>query len=604
MKIPLLSSAFIILLVLCCCHSEDRELSDKFDSIETILDIYPDSSLNMLRRIDTLKISGRKNMARYALMKAMVYYKNSIYIYSHDEIKPAVDYYLKKGTNDQKLRTYFFEGDIYYTRGELEKAMDCFVRGRKIAEEGCTDSLNLGRLLANMALITDKQCDVEKSLLLVTEAASIYKAIGIGLNYSYNLARVLASYIYLDEKEKADSVFSIYERERVDIPCMDSVMAPYVLCYALTYGDKADIINGMELLERYGYRSEYSLLDLSTAYSELGDYGRALEILDSIDYVPIKSEDEDLKMKYFLTRCALLDSVGRHKEALMSRYDFDSLFTLSQRELRKQDFYFPEKRYEDEKQYSDAIAGKNMKILQISIILAITVIILILAFYSIRFLNKRRHIADMALEKERENIQRERSYRLEEHRKLIHEMEERVQEKNRRIEIEKEMRDLNNSLNILRQEYIELKKLKDSKGSNQNLDPVIKKRLQIFNGIIASEITQNQQHKMEFENFRDGIWKDKEVFMTSLIEIWTLYNPKFIQRLEESGLTPIEKNFACLFALGLSGKEIGVFLNKSRHYHISSSIRKKLGLKPSDTNINNYLCKLLNDEEDKCTANQ
>ena len=59
----------------------------------------------------------------------------------------------------------------------------------------------------------------------------------------------------------------------------------------------------------------------------------------------------------------------------------------------------------------------------------------------------------------------------------------------------------------------------------------------------------------------------------------TFFNSNFKQFLNEA-----EQNYVCLYAIGLRGKEIGAYIQIKRHYHMSTDIRKKLGLNQDDTN--------------------
>ena len=68
---------------------------------------------------------------------------------------------------------------------------------------------------------------------------------------------------------------------------------------------------------------------------------------------------------------------------------------------------------------------------------------------------------------------------------------------------------------------------------------------------------------------------------------------RFMNYLEEHGLTEAEQNYLCLYAIGLRGKEIGEYIQLKRHYHISSDIRKKLGIDEHETNIGIYIRKLM-----------
>lgn len=64
--------------------------------------------------------------------------------------------------------------------------------------------------------------------------------------------------------------------------------------------------------------------------------------------------------------------------------------------------------------------------------------------------------------------------------------------------------------------------------------------------------------------------------------------------LESRGLTGDEINCVCLYAIGLTGKEVGEYMRQKSHYNISSTIRKKLGMGEHDTNIGNFIRRIAN----------
>ncbi|MBO5894376.1 MAG: hypothetical protein J6Q33_01155, partial [Alistipes sp.] len=72
--------------------------------------------------------------------------------------------------------------------------------------------------------------------------------------------------------------------------------------------------------------------------------------------------------------------------------------------------------------------------------------------------------------------------------------------------------------------------------------------------------------------------------------------PHFFAYLKDKGLEEFEIDFCCLYAIGLKGKEIKAYTNLTRHYKDSSEVRQKLGLSESDTNLSNFLQKLIKSE--------
>ena len=91
----------------------------------------------------------------------------------------------------------------------------------------------------------------------------------------------------------------------------------------------------------------------------------------------------------------------------------------------------------------------------------------------------------------------------------------------------------------------------------------------------------------------DSIIDNRKEFMHSLLLQFKSTHPQFISYLEKKNLTEFEMEHCCLLAIGMNGKDIGVYTNQSRHYHISSCIREKLGSDISNTNLNTYISHLL-----------
>lgn len=125
------------------------------------------------------------------------------------------------------------------------------------------------------------------------------------------------------------------------------------------------------------------------------------------------------------------------------------------------------------------------------------------------------------------------------------------------------------------------------------ISDVVKERIDILNGLLASKISDNAAYSRPYKTWVNKITEDKEKFMDSTRLAFKASHPKFIQYLEEHNLTDSEINYACLYAIGLRGKEIGEYIQLKRHYHISSDIRKKLGMNEQETNLGIYIRQLM-----------
>ena len=126
---------------------------------------------------------------------------------------------------------------------------------------------------------------------------------------------------------------------------------------------------------------------------------------------------------------------------------------------------------------------------------------------------------------------------------------------------------------------------------------LIRRRLSVLDKILASHISSDDKAYRISEEEIENLISDRESFLISTKIVFKENHPKFICILEQKGLTDWEIGYCCLFTLGLKGKEVGEFIQKKRHYIISSEIRKKLGLGEHDTNIGIWLRTLLSETE-------
>ncbi len=128
--------------------------------------------------------------------------------------------------------------------------------------------------------------------------------------------------------------------------------------------------------------------------------------------------------------------------------------------------------------------------------------------------------------------------------------------------------------------------------SNETKNSIIA-RLELLNKFFAAKITSNEDLDKKACDELKFLVENKKEFIESTIHSFKISHPHFILYLQERNLTQNEIGYCCLFAIGLKGKEIGMYTNMSRHYAISSIIRKKLGIDSHETNINLYIKTLL-----------
>jgi len=122
---------------------------------------------------------------------------------------------------------------------------------------------------------------------------------------------------------------------------------------------------------------------------------------------------------------------------------------------------------------------------------------------------------------------------------------------------------------------------------------IIRKRLGVLNTIIVSHLSEKGTDIKRANEELERLIADRNDFIKSTRLTLEENYPHFFAFLKEKGLEDFEIDFCCLYAIGLKGKEVKTYTNLSRHYKDSSEVRQKLGLVESDTNLSNFLQRLL-----------
>ena len=544
---------FVTALAACNKHTPAW---NQMDTADGLMNTQPDSALAVLDGIPASGIKGEETSARYALLKSMALDKNYIDTTTFDVLQPAIDYYTTDGTPDEQLRTYYYQGRIYQNQGNDDLAMQSFMRGKEFCKDA-SDTLTMANLMVAQASIQYSVYKLDDFINNNLEAANLYRAIG-RTDYEIScLANALDGGIINKDKSLTDSVMSIAKECVKKNPELESVIVPYNLSYALRFGNKeeiADILNYYESKESIG---DIDRLDIAEAYCKIGDAFNAKRVLEAI---PPTSKSQS-SLKYLAVKPHILELNGDLTGALQAYQDFYTTIDSIHLNIFSHDLLFAESRHEMEKSNLMEIHRKDRIIG--GTLCGIFALVLLLSWLYYRGYSLR--TKQMLAEKENENLKLERD-------------------------------NLNLIISRLKDERDNLKELqKEQSELSKPIQDVIKVRLDILNGLLASEITGSESHAKPYHKWIDSIRKDKVKFMNSTREAFAVTNPKFIDYLRSHDLTDEEINYLCLYAIGLRGKEVGEYIELKRHYNVSSEIRHKLGIDEHETNLALYIRRLLSE---------
>lgn len=356
-------------LLLLGCNSS---IKNGLDKAECLMNNAPDSALHILSAMDTNSIHCKADRARFALLYSMALDKNWIDTTSTHLIMPAVTYYEKRGAMDEKMKSLYYLGRIYYNQKEYSKAIRTFTQAEELGQLS-TDYNIRGLLAAQMALLFSKFHQNESQLAKSEEAMELFNK--AGNTHYYNLSKGSLGVVNYSLKhwDVADSLF----REGILAAQNDTVaMRQFLNSYALmkVSSPEPDPELTLQLFGRL--ISDYH--GTISAYS-YGAYAYALEltgqsaVCDSIiEQVSRRGSGAEKDLKRWL--CLISYHRKDYKAAFSFFRDYYQGETAEVRELQSQSLAIAQREYyraERDKAHSEA---KNQRLVSIIVVLVLTLV--------------------------------------------------------------------------------------------------------------------------------------------------------------------------------------------------------------------------------------
>ncbi|MDE5882859.1 MAG: hypothetical protein K2H60_14150 [Muribaculaceae bacterium] len=614
----------ILLLVACgiasCSNHKQQEVLNR---AESLIESHPDSALTILEGIEKSELDSKEEQAQYALLMSMALDKNYIDTTAFDVLQPAIDYYLKNGNANDKLRTYYYQGRIFQNQGDRDNALNSFIKGIDVSTES-NDSLCIARTLVAQGGLYDGFYDFDSYTKCHLKAAKIYKNLSLSWNEFDCLLNALNGAIASGNKIQGDSILYLCNEFKDLDTTHKLTLTRYKLLHALKFGDIQKLRILIERLEDNSNLDTNILLNLALAYNKVGNAVKAKYLLDSIT----NGYTYDT-LKYLAISVPILENMGNYKDALAVYREFshtmDSINTLrfDQKVQTVEDKHKLELQAQQD-------ARENAKIIWGCIVGIVFLILLVLILFLLFRSNKSQK--DLAIERaktselENKQLKSDNEMTLQkakitefENEKLKSEKDKAIQQtkitkleneslksereklilENKNLQLERdkkalESENLAHRVEILENESMSLKELIDSQEELPlEVQQAIKVRIEMLNALMAGYITDNEKYEKPYESWIKELTDNTEEFMNSNRLAFQASHPRFIHYFEEHNLTVSEINYVCLYAIGLRGKEVGNYMKKRSHVNISSGIRKKLGIDKHETNIGIYVRKLL-----------
>ena len=534
-------------MVACGQHSKHWET---LTQVESFMEERPDSALIVLQGIDIEELASKEEKAKHALLLSMALDKNVIDRTDFEILHPAIDYYKNNGSPTEQMLTLFYQGQIHRINSQYAQALVCFCDAIKIGEDS--------KDIHTKARVYDAQGDVYKSLTKWVEtiksklsAADCFSKLDNTDCYVNVLLDVFYSYTQDGDFINAEKYLNECDDHIKDIS--SKTLSKYY-SYYLNYLIATNKLNVIEnTIQEYLSKVPENNLDyisLAYAYMALGDINKVAESLSKNE---LPDDNENILRQYAIV-AALNAHIQEGRDMLESCQESfierDSLiYSLYENDLQ----YMQQQKSEKLQQERDELKKQTKTIIIISSILA-----LLITLYLLKVVRKR------LLDSRTKNI--------------ILESEKTLYE-NMYKEVLSERDSLNDMLT--------------NSSIREDTMTIIRKRLEVLNAIVVSHLSDRESDSKRANEQLQNLIANREVFIKSTRLTLEENYPHFFAYLHEKGLEEFEIDFCCLYAIGMKGKEVKAYTNLNRHYKDSSEVRQKLGLVESDTNLSNFLQKLL-----------
>lgn len=532
--------AAIVLCVLYCssCTTRTQDLEKIADFIST----EPETALEMLEGIDSDRLASRKDKAFHSLLLSMALDKNCIDICNDSIISYALSYYSRKGDPLDRCRTFYYAARVYENGMNYEKSMEYLTKAESLTDN-IEDNYLKALILSGKGRLYFDNLEYSKAALNFNRAAGYNKENNNIDRWVANKTREGVCLLQEKSTASADSLVKIIENH-LDGVSISTLNKFYQLAIAVGLEREDPDLNSWKAryLEEISIPEMTDWLLLARVSLKEGNASEAL------DYIGLHNLHHPCDAGYHYIAAQALEMLGNYSQALAEYKKYDILSGKIGKSILTQDTKFIEERE------MHLNIHEQEKTRRVTLSLITVIVLLALGFATAVIIAARKQLKIRELEQE--DLQRQ-----------IYEL------------------------------MLEREELASLETSGKEGRRIIAERMQIIDGFVMSDAFNDKVFEHKAAERLKEIIMDRSEFVRQNRLIFNQSSPEFIAYLTDHGLTDLEIEHCCLYAIGMNGKMVTSFTNVKRHYHIGSDVRKKLGLNGHDTNISIYIRNLYKELE-------
>lgn len=550
-------------VVLLSCSKADLETERTLEDVASFIEERPDSALTILDTMDSFSLTTSALKARHSLLLAMARDKNYIDDTTDSIIAPAVSWYRRHGSADEKLLMNYYRGRIAMNAGDYETAMRWFADGSRFSEKA-RNKVWSGRLCNAKFQVYQHLFDSSSAIDAALRSADYYAAAGELSRYYDAINNVACVYEQLLDTANALHYLGILRDN------WDELDESQHSCY---YAGMLSISSDKKpLLEQYlcDVNDEQVIywVIVAKSYFEIGNYEQASRTLKMAEkYVGTQGLD------YKWVNALVQEATGEYRSAAKSYREFIGANGNNNIDIFESDTKFVEERIATNR----TINHQLYIILIIVLSLMVSFLFGILLWVRHSSLKKIHKMSEKAHKAETELLEKE-NRRLE---------EERIRAVREKEEYERMYNETVSRIELL-------ERIKKEPRLGKGVRDVVDKYLSVLNKFIAAHVSKTFDKDAKAE--LAALMGEQKDFLKSIGLAFSLSHPNFISYLNKCRLNDWEKGCCCMFCIGLNNSEIADYLKRPSFKNDLTTIRGKLKVERR-TNIGIFLQKRMAEKD-------
>lgn len=529
-----------------------NQIAATLDNVESYINDRPDSALALLRAVDTTALRSHALRARAALLHQIALDKCYIDVVSDSILAPA-NWYLRHGTADQKLKTWYYRSVLARNAGDRDEQMLCLVRGERFIPRA-RDPLYAGfvytaKRVAFLDLfdLEDASVNAEKAVEAfrqTEEHARYYNAI-IGLANIYNLQ---------DRYEESGNLLDSLKSHWDDLSARQRNQVYNVeLKIRSETGKVSEIIPYVAHYLEETPSSQIDWVLVAKAYLAGGSPQQARQALDRVSQ---GARNNGQAASFLQAKSEVLHATGYEEEAMEAYHQFREIVDQRlERSLASRVRFTA-----DEEAYRKSEARKRVWIVFLFLSCSCLGIAILIAR---RRLRKRRQLTEL--------------------------LQGRLEESSSQIDL------LKQQIHAAKKEVERWQELLQKEQFPPAVVKLVTERIEALNQYALMRLSKNDSQKALLELETVLSRESPEQFISDLTLQYGYLHPKLTHYLDQYRLSEQEMKCCVLLAMGFSVKEVSSLMRVSsrRCYNIFNMVRGKMRLKEDPRTLQTILCERL-----------